>query len=374
MEPQLTAEVAAAIGGTAIGRLPETVAGVSTDTRALAAGELFVALRGESFDGHAFLERAAEAGAAAAVVDRDVDAPPLPLIRVADTGVALLDLARWVRGRLRAKVVAITGTNGKTTTKDLVAKALAARHRVVSSPKSFNNFVGVPLTLFLADRETDVVVLEIGTNHPGEIATLGDVARPDVAAVTNVSEAHLEGLGSLEGVLEEKASLLDHVAEGGVTVLCRDEPSYDFLRERARGRVVSTGVKRRADYVATMPHCDFERIGFHVNGQDRVRVPMIGCHNLYNALMAIAVAAELDVAVADASHALRDFEGPPMRLTRRRSGDRLVVDDAYNANPGSTKAAIKTFASIAAPGRKVLVLGDMLELGSGAARRDRKST
>lgn len=372
MEPQLTSELVTAVGGTSIGRLPETVVGVSTDTRTLRAGELYVALRGPSFDGHAFLDRAAAAGAALAIVDRDVPDAPLPLVRVSETGRALLDLATWWRRRLRAKVVAITGSNGKTTTKDLTATALASRCRVVSSPKSFNNFVGVPITLFLADATTDVVVLEIGTNQPGEIATLAAVARPDVAVITNVSEAHLEGLGSLEGVLEEKASLLDHVADGGVTILCRDEPSFDVLSERARGRVVSTGVKRRADYVATMPHCDVERIGFHVNGAERVRVPMIGCHNLYNALTAIAIAAELDVGIADASHALRDFTGPPMRLTRRRRGDRLVIDDAYNANPGSTKAAIKTFAALSAKGRKILVLGDMLELGAEAERLHRE--
>ena len=368
MEPLLTRDVMTAMGGDASADAPDRISGVSTDTRTCAAGDLFFALSGDNFDAHDFLDRAAAASASAAVVDRDVVNPPLPTIRVADVGRALLDLASFWRGRLKAKVVAITGSNGKTTTKDLAAAAIGSSRRVVSSPKSYNNFVGVPITLFLADDSTEVVVLEVGTNSPGEIATLAAVARPDVGVVTNVSEAHLEGLGSLEGVIAEKGALLEHVVDGGVSILCVDEPTFDAVREHASGRVVSTGVKRRADYVATMPHCDFERIGFHVNGQERVRVPMIGCHNLYNALTALSIAAELGVPMAAAASALKEVSGPPMRLTRHRRGEQLVIDDAYNANPGSMKAAIKTFASLTAPGRKILVLGDMLELGDQSER------
>lgn len=366
MEPLKAADVISATRGAASGGLPAEFRGVSTDTRTIAAGDLFVALSGERFEGHRFLTEALARGAAAAIVDRDVPGPaPLPLIRVADTGRALLDLGRFQRSRLRAKVVAITGSNGKTTTKELAREALAARFRVVASPKSFNNFVGVPLTLFMADASTEVVVLEVGTNHPGEIATIAEVARPDVAVITNVAAAHLEGLGSLAGVLEEKGSLLDYVAPGGFAVLNGDDDaSIDALRLRAKCRVVVTGVRRRADYVATMAVCDLERIAFHLNGKDSVRIPLLGCHNLYNALAALAVAVELGVPIEAAARRLRTFEGPPSRLKKHQRGERLVIDDAYNANPGSMKAAIKTFAALDVPGRKILVLGDMAELGS----------
>ncbi len=373
MEPLRSGDVLAATGGAARGPLPSAFLGVSTDTRSLAHGDLFCALRGEKFDAHEFLETASRRGAAAAIVDRDVENAPLPLIRVGDTGRALLDLGTFHRRRIKAKVVAVTGTNGKTTTKDLTRTTLSARYRVVSSPASFNNHVGLPLTLFLAEPDTEIVVVELGTNHRGEIDQLGRVAEPDVAVITNVSAAHLEGLNDLEGVLEEKGSLLPHVRKGGFAVLSADdEPTLDALRARARVRVVTTGVRRRADYVATMPWCDLDRVAFHLNGRAKVRVPLIGCHNLYNALFALAVAVELGVDEDAASRALKDFEGPPMRLSKHHVGGRLVIDDAYNANPGSMTAAIKTFAALSVPGRKVLVLGSMLELGAHSKRLHRE--
>ncbi|MBI4881513.1 MAG: UDP-N-acetylmuramoyl-tripeptide--D-alanyl-D-alanine ligase [Planctomycetes bacterium] len=373
MEPLTASVLLAATRGAALGTLPDHIVGVSTDSRSVRAGELFVALRGEKFDAHCFLEQAARNGAAAAVVDQPAAGEaPLPLLQVKDTSRALLDLAACQRRRLRAKVVAITGSNGKTTTKDLTAHALAARFQVVSSPRSFNNFVGVPLTLFLAEPETEAVVLEIGTNAPGEIKTLAEVARPDVAVITNVTAAHLAGLCSLEGVVREKGALLEHVSPDGVAILNADDESFAALRERARCRVVTTGVLRRADYTATMPACDLERIAFHLNGRERVRVPLLGCHNLYNALSALAVAAELEIPIEQAAQSLLTFEGPPMRLKKHRVGERLVIDDAYNANPGSMKAAIKTFAALDLKGRKVLVLGDMLELGAETERLHRE--
>lgn len=365
-------ELLRATGGQPIGAVPDHIDRISTDTRQDCANGLFVALRGERFDAHDFLPAAAKSGATIALVDREVENAPLAMVRVADVGRALLDLAAYYRSRLPGKVVAITGSNGKTTTKDLTARALSPRFRVVRSPSSFNNFVGVPLTLFEADSSTDVVVLEIGTNAPGEIATLAKVARPDVAMITTIAAAHLEGLGSIEGVITEKGSLLEHLRSGGFAVLNADEEhSIGPLSRRAKHRVVTIGVRKRADYVATMPTCDLDRIAFHLNGREKVRLPLLGCHNLYNSLFALATAVEMGVAVEAACASLRDFQGPPMRLKKQRVGDWLVIDDAYNANPGSMKAAIKTLATLAVPGRRVIVLGDMLELGAAASEMHR---
>lgn len=373
MEPLSRDELIRATGAVPIGAVPAVIERISTDTRRGCERGLFVALRGERFDAHEFLPAAAVAGAAVALVDREVPNSALPTLRVADVGRALLDIAAYYRSRLRAKVVAITGSNGKTTTKDLTARALSPRFRVVRSPSSFNNFVGVPITLFEADSSTDVVVLEVGTNAPGEIATLARVARPDVAMITTVAPAHLEGLGSLEGVLQEKGSLLDFLKPNGFAVLNSDEEhSIGALSNRATSRVVTVGVRRRATYVATMPACDLDRIAYHLNGRDKVRVPLLGCHNLYNSLFALATAVELGVAVEAACASMRDFEGPPMRLKKTRIGPWLVIDDAYNANPGSMKAAIKTLATLPVSGRRVIVLGDMLELGTESAALHRE--
>lgn len=377
MEPVTTTEVLSVTGGAQVGALPPSFCGITTDTRSISTGELFVALRGENHDAHEFLASAAEAGAAAAVVSKEPEGrAPLPLIVVKDTSVALLALAAFHRKRLRARVIAVTGTNGKTTTKDLIRAALGARNKVVASPKSFNNFVGVPITLFLADATTDFVVMEVGTNSVGEIETLAKVIQPDVAVITNVAAAHLEGLGDVDGVRKEKGALLDHVRAGGVSVLNRDDASYDALSARAAkgpsARVVGCGVRKRADYIATMPFCDLDRVAFHLNGRARVRVPLLGCHNLYNVLMALAVAVECGVDEERAAVALKDFVGPPMRLKKHVRGRRLVIDDTYNANPGSMTAAAKTFAALAVSGRKVLVLGDMLELGDGSAALHRE--
>jgi UDP-N-acetylmuramoyl-tripeptide--D-alanyl-D-alanine ligase len=373
VEPLSRVDICAATGAIASADAPEIVESISTDTRTACTRGLYVALKGERFDGHDFLADAARQGAVAALVDRDLPNSPLPTFRVADVGRALLALAAFYRQRLRAKVVAVTGSNGKTTTKDLTARALSPRFRVVRSPSSFNNFVGVPLTLFAADDSTDVVVLEVGTNAPGEIATLGAVARPDAAIITTIAAAHLEGLGSIEGVLAEKGSLLEYLRPNGFAVLNADEEhSIDALKARTRHRSVTVGVRRRANYVATMPACDLDRIAFHLNGRDKVRLPLLGCHNLYNSLFALAVAIEFGVAPEAACASLRDFEGPPMRLKKSRVGNWLVIDDAYNANPGSMKAAIKTLATLAVAGRRVIVLGDMLELGAASEAMHRE--
>lgn len=366
MEPFLIGELAHAIGAPAEAVADRRAVGISTDSRTLGPGEVFFALEGERFDGHAHLEEARSRGAAAAVVEKEARVEGLALLRVADTRKALLDAAAWQRRRHDFKVVAVTGSNGKTTTKELVAAALGARLRVVRSPKSFNNEIGLPLTFFAAERNTDVVVAEIGTSAPGEIARLAGVAAPDVSIVTQIAPAHLEGLGSVAGVVREKGALVEATAESGVVFLNGDDRRSLALAERARCPVRTFGVLKPCDLRALDVRFDLEGVRFSLADGPRVRLPLLGFHNVYNALVALGVARRFGIDANAAARALETAEPPPMRMQLRRFGPVTVLDDAYNANPGSMKAAICTVAALEVPGRRLFVLGQMHELGRHA--------
>jgi len=336
---------------------------VGTDTRTTTSGDLFVALRGQRFDGHRFLAEAARKGARAAMVDSSSDlGAGLPLIVVKDTISALGDLASTLARGKKASRLAVTGSNGKTTTKELLRAALSAKGRTVASHKSFNNFVGVPLTLLQIEPGTDFAVLELGTNHRGEIARLSALASPWVGVITNCGQAHVGPLGGVQGVVEEKGALLDALPGDGVAVLNADDASIDAFKERAHCRVVTFGIRQKADYRAVDIRFDLRRLCFHLQGE-RVFVPLGGCHNVYNSLAAIAAAEAVGVSRAAAIRSLRRIEGPPMRLTPLRTRRFCIIDDCYNANPGSVEAAFRTLAAVHSQGRKVVVLGDMLELG-----------
>ena len=341
------------------------VSRVSTDTRAVAPGSLFVALRGERFDAHDYLAQARDAGAVAAVVDRaPPDAPAdLPLIVVADTRRALGDLARHVRGRFdKTKVVAVAGSNGKTGTKRLIHAALSSRLTGTASPKSFNNDVGVPLTLLAVEPEHDYVVVEIGTNGPGEVAHLSRIARPDVAVITNCGPEHLEGLGDLAGVRRENAAITEGMTADGTLVVNGDDPPLLEAVAGCAGRVVTFGLGEANDYRAVDVTTDFDGVGFTLDGRP-VRVPMLGRHNAINALAALAVCDVLGVPAEHAIAALATATGPEMRLEVVEVNGVKVLNDAYNANPASVAAALETLRDLPHAGRKVAVLGEMLEMG-----------
>ncbi|MBL8841676.1 MAG: UDP-N-acetylmuramoyl-tripeptide--D-alanyl-D-alanine ligase [Planctomycetes bacterium] len=359
-------DVATATGGRLLPSLPDLeVAGVTTDSRQGVAGKLFVALRGERFDGHDFLAAAASAGAAAALVDRPLDpaaAAGLALVVVDDSRHALGRLARWHALRCDARRAAVTGSNGKTTTKELLRAALSAGGATVASAKSFNNDIGLPLTLLSIEPTTRYAALEMGTNHPGEIARLADLGRPEVGIITNCSHSHVEFLKDLDGVVAEKGALLEALPAHGVAVLNADDPALLKLRSRTRARVVTFGIRRPADFRAVDIRFDFRRLVYKLRGL-RVYVPLGGCHNVYNSLASLAAAEALGVPLPDAIAALRDAEGPPMRLAPLRLDGVTLLDDTYNANPGSVEAALRTLAATPAKGRRVVVLGDMLELG-----------
>jgi UDP-N-acetylmuramoyl-tripeptide--D-alanyl-D-alanine ligase len=360
-------QIARVIGGTLQGAAPElTAAGVSTDTRTLRAGQLFFALKGPVYDGHAFVERALGLGAPAVVV-AEPPSFPAPVIRVPDPLRALGDLAAAYRLAAAAHVVAITGTNGKTTTKEMTAHLLAGRHAVVRAPLSYNNVIGVPLTLLAADERTDFVVVEAGISAPGEMRRLSQIIRPDTAVITNVSEGHLAGLGTPEGVAREKGELLQGLRGGGAAVLNADNRWTADLA-RADGRpVVTFGIEMPCAVRARAVRSSGAWVSFVVGDVPfKVRSPNL-C-NVYNALAAIAVATRAGLSLEACAARLIEFEPPPMRMERVRADGVTFINDAYNANPVSMRAAVASFSRMHAEGRRVAVLGDMRELGPAGPR------
>jgi UDP-N-acetylmuramoyl-tripeptide--D-alanyl-D-alanine ligase len=343
-----------------------TYESLSTDTRSLARGSLFVALRGENFDGHEFLASAAERGARAAVVDTIPEgAPALRYYRVPDTLMALGRLGRHRRRQVAGRVVAITGTNGKTTTKEMSRAIIATRYRTHATTGNLNNLVGAPLTLLDMPADAEAVVVEIGTNAPGEIARLAEVVEPDVGIVTGVAEGHLERLGTVEGVLREKTTLLSRLRPGGLAIVA-DEPAS--LPDRARSlarRVRVAGWSERADADLRAESLRIDEAGlvrFRWQGHD-VGLPFGGRAHVRNALLALALGIEWGVDLDDALGALESMPAPKLRGEVHRFGALAVIADCYNANPASMAAALDTLMSMPRGGGRVVVAGSMLELG-----------
>ncbi|HVB47113.1 MAG TPA: UDP-N-acetylmuramoyl-tripeptide--D-alanyl-D-alanine ligase [Burkholderiales bacterium] len=348
--------------------------GVSTDSRSLRSGELFVALRGERFDGHAFLDAARQAGAAAALVDRAFAGPsPLPALVVEDTRSALGRLAGHWRARFAPALIAITGSNGKTTTKEMLAAILrqhAGGEQVLATAGNLNNEIGLPLTLLRLRAAHRYCAIELGMNHRGEIAYLADIARPTVALVNNAQREHLEFLRTVDEVAAENASVYDGLPPEGVAVVNADDAHAGYFRSRAGAhRVVDFGLEAGA-------HVSGGYVLKALSSEIRVRTPQGECaatlaipglHNVRNALAAAACAHAAGIgpqAIGAGLDAFRPYTG---RLqVRRVAGGATLIDDSYNANPDSVRAAIDVLA--AAPGRTALVLGDMGEVGeSGPA-------
>ncbi|HSU15190.1 UDP-N-acetylmuramoyl-tripeptide--D-alanyl-D-alanine ligase [Longimicrobium sp.] len=348
--------------------------GVSTDTRKIGPGSLFVALKGANFDAHDFLSQAADAGATGAVVShRPADAPAhLVYFTVDDTLHALGRLGNHRRRALSAKVVAVAGSNGKTTTKDLLRAALSPRFRVHATEGNLNNQVGVPLTLLAAPDDAEVLVVETGTNEPGEIEILGAIVEPDAAVITSIGEEHLEGLGSVEGVLEEELSILRHLRPSGVAVVAEDPTELPERAERIVGgmRLRVAGFDAEAD---VRPDGGAEGIEVLPGGATRwtfrgtpIDLPLPGMHNVRNALVALGVSAELGVPVEESARSIAAMPAPKMRNEWRRVGSLNVLADCYNANPPSTRAALDLLASLPSSGEKIAVIGTMRELGGHA--------
>jgi len=343
------------------------VRGVATDTRQAMPGALFVALKGDNFDGHDFVEKAKEAGAVALLVAKPV-ASELPQVVVADTLLALGDLASHARAQQRARVVGITGSNGKTTVKTLVASILSLHGKTHVNAGNYNNEIGLPLSLLAMPDDTQYAVLEMGAGKPGDIDYLAAIARPEIGLVNNIGPAHLERMGSLEGVAETKGALYASLPAHGVAVINADETFATLFTSINRaGRTIRYGLDQPADVGAEIRKLGAEsRFTLRTPvGDAEVALPLAGRHNVANALAAASIALALDVPLATIKQGLETAPAVKGRLARHAMpGGWTLIDDSYNANPASTAAAIATL--VQEPAEAWLVLGDMRELGAQA--------
>jgi UDP-N-acetylmuramoyl-tripeptide--D-alanyl-D-alanine ligase len=362
--------VRATQGALVAGDLGIPVTGVSIDSRSLAVGEAFFAIRGHRLDGHGFLADAAARGAACLIVHALPDDVPanVPLVLVEETTQALGRLAAWHRGRFPIPVVAVTGSNGKTTTKELAAGVMATRWTVLKPERSFNNQWGLPLTLLQLGPEHQAAMLEIGTNAPGEIAALSALAQPTVGIVTTVAAVHTEFLGSLDGVREEKAGLVRALGADGVAVLNADDPRVAGMARDTRARVLTYGRDRQAHVrVVGEPVDDARGLVFTLESggaSEEITLGLAGRHNVTNALAAAAAGVALGFSLADIARGLAAVPPVAGRCVWRQAGAVSILDDTYNASPVSVRAALDAVNAHRRGRRVIVVLGDMLELGA----------
>ena len=347
---------------------PVPIKGVSIDTRTAQDGNFYVAIKGHKFDGHDFLEAAADAGCVGAIVELNRQYPkellaqfPAGVLGVADTKDALLDLGAFYRSVLPATVVGITGSNGKTTVKRMVHHILRTRYKGSCSPKSYNNNIGVPLTLLNAGGGDDYVICEMGTSAPGEIATLTRVAKPSIAVITSIYPAHLQRLESIKRVAIEKANILSYLRPQDVAIITADNEELQNAVKSYQCKYIRFGKSINAQLRLTDYQSDGQKQRFQINQRDWYELPIPGIHNALNAIAAIAISARFGFTQEDAAAALADFGGVEMRLQDINIGPLRVINDAYNANPGSMEAAARVLAECS--GRKILIAGDMFELG-----------
>ena len=376
MEDPTLRAVEAATGGKILRGDPKMkLAGISTDTRTLKPGELFFALKGEAYDAHDFLNQVVELGAGAAVVHQKTakQIPGLPIVLVRDTTRALGDLAHWHRSQCTTTtVIGITGSNGKTTVKEMLYHILNGVVRSIRSISNFNNAIGVPLTLFQMRPRDIYAVVEMGTNSKGEIARLCEITDPDIGVITNIAPTHLQGLGSVEGVAREKAPLLKHTARRGGAFYNVDDYLSRRIAKSLKGALCSFGLENDADVRAFDLRSDRSGIRFKIIRGPRVHVPVLGTHNVMNVLAAIAVTRKLGLDWNTIIEQLASFRPPAQRMQLRTAAGVTVIDDTYNANPVSMEAAADTLSRMECDGRKFLVVGDMLELGDESAAFHRK--
>ncbi len=369
-------DICAATGGILISGNPDIgFSGVSTDTRTIKPGNLFIALKGDRFDGHDYIGNAAGSGAAGVLVSRADDgmfsaiSGSGAVIRVGDTTKALGDLAAWHRRRYRLRVAAVTGSVGKTTTKDFIASILASRYRVLKSEGNFNNEIGLPLTVLNIDDTHDALVVEMGMSGAGEIQRLSEIAKPDVAVITNIGISHIEKLGSMRNILEAKLEITYGMGDATLLLLNGDDPMLLNVKCPKGRKMAFFGTGEGLEYRAANIRPEKGGMVFDVEcggkGSDEFYINQPGLHNVYNALAAVAVAMEEGFSAEEIASGLSRYMPGKMRLNIIDKVRFKIIDDTYNASPQSMKAAMDVLSAMRGS-RKIAVLGEMLEMGEWA--------
>ncbi len=379
MIPLTAQQIVDATQGTLVGCGPQTrISDVSTDSREKREQSLFIAIRGDNSDGHAHLQQAYENGAFLAIVHDAANAEGRAHILVNDTRLAMGKLANFVRRQFtKTRVIAVAGSNGKTGTKHLIHSVLKTKLRGSMSPKSFNNDIGVPLTLFAVAHEDDYVVVEVGTNHPGEVKHLSLMCEPDIAVITSIGEEHMEFFRTLDGVRQENADIIAGLRPGGFVLINGDDPALrsmlpdaatfgfsecDYVARDVRSTLEGTY------FVAATPASPFSPGQILGDAGVAATIPQIGRYHASNALVAIAIGQHFGLSNDQIRQGLATASSPEMRMQKRFIGGITILNDAYNANPTSVCAALKTLDEIDWPGRKIIVLGEMRELGDASAQ------
>jgi len=383
--PWTTADILEATGGDLIkGDLQRSFSGISIDSRKISTDDLFVAIKGDVHDGHSFVGDVIKSGIQGVVVHRnkvdffpqaELEGKSIVCVAVDDTTRALGDLAAFNRKRSSVSIVAITGSNGKTTTRAMTEAVVARRFRTLATVGNLNNEIGLPLTLLTLDNTHEKAVLELGMNRPGEIERLAEICAPEIGVITNIGPAHLEGTGSIEGVMHAKGELLERIKPGGTAVLNIDDPRVQHLSDKTSRDVLAYGVSENAKIRAVKIREEGPGISFElILPPERIAVGLrtFGTFMVANALAAAGVGYLMGLSAEEIKSGLESFEPVRGRLNIFKTGNGIhIIDDTYNANPGSMGAAISTLTSLKGGKRGILVAGDMLELGSHSERLHR---
>lgn len=351
------------------GCMEAEIGSVSTDTRTIKQDAVFVALIGENNNGHKYVKAAAEQGAVCCIVQSGEEIPEgVPCIVTEDTAQALLDLAGAYRRRFDIPVVAVTGSVGKTSTRGMIASVLSQKYKTLATEGNFNNGIGVPHTIFRLGFEHEIAVLEMGMNHFGELAAITAAAAPDTAVITNVGEAHIENLGSREGILKAKLEVLQGLTHGGTVILCGDNDMLWSVNGTIDFETVYCGINNsKCDLTAENVKVTSDGTDFSFKYEDKqyeAHISVPGVHHVYNALIAILVGAKYNVPMNDILAGIREFVPDGMRQAAVRIGAYTVIKDCYNANPTSMRSGLEVLSLYETEGRRVACLGDMMELGT----------
>lgn len=363
-------EILQATGGSLVGkgRLEKIVSSISIDSRTIKQGQVFIAIKGNNFDGHNFIREAVKKGASLLIVSEKFNLSSfklnIPALKVTDTQKALSDIALFHRQKFNIPIICVTGSNGKTTAKDMLSYCLAAKYNVLKNPETENNQIGTSLTLLRLNVTHEIAVLEIGTNHFGEIKRLAQIANPDIGIITNIGPSHLEFFDNLDGVLREKIDLVNNLKKNNIGILNIDDVFLKKVSDKIKNKIIiNFGIESGCDFQASSIKQEQHKIKFLVNKKNIFEINTLGRFNIYNALCAISAARLFGLDYRTLYLRLKKFDFPKARLQYKRIKNFQIIDDSYNANPASLTHALDALRKYTTAGKKILVLGDMLELG-----------